>query len=116
MLTPYRYAVKRRVVKQLMDEHSYTRQQARAAWAKVTDEQIEQCSVKCGVNLAGFDLTSIIDWIKNNWTTILQVAISIVSLILMFVDRPPNATDCPPRVSVPTEKNPEERKPDPTGK
>lgn len=113
MLTPYKLAVKRRVIKQLMDEHSYTRTQARAAWAKVTDEQIEQCSVKCGVQLAKFDFTTIIEWIKNNWTTILQVAISVISLILMFVDRPPNATNCPPlpKTSVRTEK-----KDEPTGK
>lgn len=96
MLNPYKLAVKRRVIKQLMDEHSYTRTQAREAWSRITDEQIEQCSVKCGVNLAGFDMSSILDWIKNNWATILQVAISIVSIILMFLDRPANATDVPP--------------------
>lgn len=108
MLAPYKYAVKRRVIKQLMDEHSYTRQQARAAWACITEEQIAECSLKNGVDVKTFDVTSIIDWIKNNWTTILQVAISIVSIILMFADRPANATDCPPLKSVRTEKKPKE--------
>lgn len=95
MLTPYRYALKRRVIKGLMDNHSYTRQQARAAWAKVTDEHIEQANKENGVSLIGFDFNTIIQWISENWTTIAKVALSILGIILMFVEQPPNATNLP---------------------
>lgn len=95
ILQPYRFALKRRVIKGLMDNHSYTRQQARAAWSKITDEQIDQCNKLNGVSLAGFDFNSIIQWISENWVTIAKVALSILGIILMFLDQPPNATNLP---------------------
>lgn len=101
MLTPYRYALKRRVIKGLMDSHSYTRQQARAAWSKITDEQIEQANKENGVSLIGFDFNTIIQWISENWMTIAKVALSILGIILMFIDQPPNATNLPSRVKEP---------------
>ncbi len=96
MFPVYKYAVKRRTIKTLMDNHNYTRQQARLAWSKVTDEMIHTANTTTGVNIEAIDPSSILKWIQDNWQTILKVALSIVSVILMFADQPPNATNLPP--------------------
>jgi len=36
----------------------------------------------------GFDPSSIIDWFKQNWKTILQVVLSILGVLLMFAEPP----------------------------
>lgn len=39
----------------------------------------------------GFDPSSIIDWFKQNWKSILQVVISLLPLLLMFLGPDPDA-------------------------
>ncbi len=86
-MKPYNLAVRRRFITVLMRDHKMSRKEALSKWDTLTDEQINQSSMKCGVTPSQFDglnINSILDWISNNWGTILQVALSLVSIVLMF--------------------------------
>ena len=87
-MKPYNLAVRRRFITVLMRDHKMSRKEALSKWDSLTDEQITKASVKYGVTPSQFDglnINSIFDWISNNWGTILQVALSLVSIVLMLV-------------------------------
>lgn len=84
----YNLAVRRRFITILMKDHRMSRREALAKWDTVTQEQIDKASVKYGITPSQLDISSIFDWISNNWSTILQVALSLVSIVLMFAETP----------------------------
>lgn len=98
ILQPYRLAVKRQTIKLFIEKHKYSRAQARATWSHVTDKIIEQANGEVGIMAGAFDPSSIFQWIKDNWKTILKVAMSVVGILLMFIQPPPTATGIPPQV------------------
>lgn len=85
ILNPYKIAVRKHAVKILMEKHNYTKQQARQLYSHVTDDMYEKASNMCGVDLKSFSMQSVIEWIKAHWVQIIQVACSIIGLLLMFI-------------------------------
>lgn len=84
MLSPFRFAIKRKVIKGLMEEHKLSRQEARKQWQNISDQIIHESSMKEGVNPATLSGTTILEWIKNNWMTIAKIALQIISILMMF--------------------------------
>jgi len=64
-----------------------------AAVSEITDDQILSASEHCGVSRGAVVDSSIWDWIKANWSTIFQVVLSLLGLVLMFGD---DGTGAPP--------------------
>lgn len=105
VLSPYKIAVRKHAIKILMEQHSYTKQQARQLYAHVTDDMYEKASNMCGVDLKSFSPQSVLDWIKAHWVQIIQVACSIIGLLILFIQPmglpPINPDEIGPNLSIP---------------